>query len=75
MLVADTGERDHSRVGRVSGKPKRPAHRPPKYPGEPMTTLTVRLPVRLKEKVVRLSDGRTGNWVCAKIEKARERET
>ena len=53
---------------------KRPAHRPPKYPGEPMTTLTVRLPVRLKKKVVRLSNGRTGNWVCAKIEKARERE-
>ena len=54
---------------------KRPPHRPPKYPGEHMTTLTIRLPVRLKEKVVRLSDGRTGNWVCAKIEKARERET
>lgn len=54
---------------------KRPAHRPPKYPGEPMTTLTVRLPVRLKEKVVRLSDGRTGDWVCAKIERARESET
>ena len=53
---------------------KRPVHRPPKYPGEPMTTLTVRLPVRLKEKVVRLSDGRTGNWVCDRIEKARERE-
>ena len=53
---------------------KRPAHRPPKYPGEPMTTLTVRLPVRLKEKVVRLSDGRTGDWVCERIEKARERE-
>jgi len=40
-----------------------------------MTTLTVRLPVRLKEKVVRLSDGRTGDWVCAKIERARESET
>lgn len=40
-----------------------------------MTTLTVRLPVRLKEKVVRLSDGRTGDWVCDRIEKARERET
>ena len=36
-----------------------------------MTTLTVRLPVRLKEKVVRLSEGRTGDWVCAKIERAR----
>jgi hypothetical protein len=54
---------------------KRPAHRPPKYPGEPMSTLTVRLPVRLKEKVVRLSDGRTGDWVCSRIEKARENET
>ena len=40
-----------------------------------MTTLTVRLPVRLKKKVVRLSNGRTGNWVCAKIEKALENET
>ncbi len=40
-----------------------------------MTTLTVRLPVRMKEKVVRLSDGRTGDWVCSKIEKARENET
>lgn len=56
-------------------KNRRPAHRPAKYPGEPMTTLTVRLPVRLKEKVVRLSGGRTGDWVCAKIEKARENET
>ena len=32
-----------------------------------MTTLSVRLPVRLKEKVVRLSDGRTGDWVCDRI--------
>ena len=47
----------------------------PKYPGEEMTTLTVRLPVRLKEKVVRLSDGRTGDWVCERIDKARDRET
>ena len=52
--------------------PKRPAHRPPKYPGEPMATLTVRLPVRLKEKVVRLSKWRTGDWICERIEKARE---
>jgi len=40
-----------------------------------MTTLTVRLPVRLKEKVVRLSNGRTGDWVCERIVKARERGT
>jgi hypothetical protein len=59
----------------VTAAAKRPAHRPPKYPGEPMSALTVRLPVRLKEKVVRLSNGRTGEWVCAKIEKARENET
>lgn len=59
----------------MAPKDKRPAHRPPKYPGEPMTTLTVRLPVRLKEKVVRLSNGSTGDWVCARIEKARENET
>lgn len=59
----------------MKAKGKRPAHRPAKYPGEEMTTLTIRLPVRLKEKVVRLSDGRTGDWVCAKIERARENET
>jgi hypothetical protein len=51
---------------------KRPAHRPPEYPGESMATLTVRLPSRLKEKVVRISNGRTGKWVCERIEKARE---
>ena len=37
-----------------------------------MTTLTVRLPARLKSKLVRLSQGRTGGWVCERIEKARE---
>ena len=56
-------------------KQKRPAHRPPRYPGEEMTNLTVRLPVRLKEKLLRLSGGRTGEWVCDRIEKARERES
>ncbi len=54
---------------------KRPAHRPPKYPGEPMTTLTVRLPVRLREKLARISVGKSADWVCDRIEKARERET
>ena len=53
---------------------KRPAHRPPKYPGEEMTNLTVRLPVRLKGKLLRVSGGRTGEWVCDRIEKARERQ-
>ena len=56
-------------------KQKRPAHRPPRYPGEEMTNLTVRLPVRLKERLLRLSGGRTGEWVCDRIEKARERES
>ena len=56
-------------------KQKRPAHRPPKYPGEEMTHLTIRLPVRLKEKLLRVSGGRTGEWVCDRIEKARERES
>lgn len=56
-------------------KQKRHAHRPQKYPGEEMTNLTIRLPQRLKEKLVRLSQGRTGEWVCDRIEKARERET
>jgi hypothetical protein len=56
-------------------KQKRPAHRPPKYPGEPMTTLSVRLPVRLREKLARISGDRAADWVCDRIEKARERET
>ena len=51
-------------------KPKRLAHRPPKYPGEPMTTLSVRLPVRLREKLARISGGKAAEWVCARIEKA-----
>jgi hypothetical protein len=54
-------------------KQKRPTHRPPKYPGEEMTHLTIRLPVRLKEKLLRVSGGKTGEWVCDRIEKARER--
>ena len=58
----------------MRGKEKRPAHRPAKYPGEDMTHLTVRLPVRLKAKLLRLSGGRTGEWVCDRIEKARERD-
>lgn len=58
----------------MSAKTKRPAHRPPKYPGEPMTTLTVRLPVRLREKLARISGGKSADWVCDRIEKARERE-
>jgi hypothetical protein len=53
---------------------KRPAHRPPKYPGEQMTQITIRMPVRLKEKLLRLSCGRTGEWVCDRLEKARDRE-
>jgi len=58
----------------VTTPKKRPAHRPPKYPGEPMTTLSVRLPVRLREKLVRVSGGKSAEWVCDRIEKARERE-
>jgi hypothetical protein len=55
-------------------KAKRPAHRPQKYPGEQMTTLSVRLPVRLREKLARISDGKAAEWVCARIEKARDTE-
>ena len=54
----------------MSGPAKRPAHRPPRYPGEEMTNLTVRLPVRLKEKLLRVSGGRTGEWVCDRIDGA-----
>lgn len=39
-----------------------------------MTHLTIRLPVRLKEKLLRLSEGKTGEWVCDRIERAKERE-
>ena len=39
-----------------------------------MTHLTVRMPVRLKAKLLRLSGGRTGGWICDRIEKARERD-
>ena len=58
----------------MSGPKKRPAHRPPKYPGEEMTNLTIRLPVRLKEKLLRVSGGRTGDWVCERIERAKAPE-
>ena len=58
----------------MTGLKKRPPHRPPKYPGEPMTTLTVRLPVRLREKLARINGGKSADWVCDRIEKARERE-
>ena len=57
---------------KTSDKPKRPAHRPSKYPGEPMTTLSVRLPARLKEKVLRLGGGQAATWICKVIEKTRE---
>lgn len=39
-----------------------------------MTTLSVRLPVHLREKLSRISGGKSAEWVCAKIEKARETE-
>lgn len=39
-----------------------------------MTNLTIRLPVRLKEKLMRLSGGRTGEWVCDRIERAKAPE-
>ena len=54
---------------------KRPAHRPAKYPGEEMATLSLRLPVRLKEKLARISDGKAADWICQRIERARDRET
>lgn len=59
----------------MAGEKKRPAHRPPKYPGEEMTTLSLRLPVRLKEKLARISDGKASDWVCQRIERARDIET
>jgi len=39
-----------------------------------MTHLTIRLPVRLKEKLLLISEGKTGEWVCDRIERAKERE-
>ena len=59
----------------MSGEKKRPAHRPAKYPGEEMATLSLRLPSRLKEKLARISDGKSADWVCQRIERARDRET
>jgi len=53
---------------------KRPAHRPPKYPGEPMATQSFRLPVSLKEKLARISGGKTADWLCARIKKAKEKQ-
>lgn len=58
----------------MSAPEKRPAHRPPKYPGEQMTSLSIRLPVRLREKLARVSGGKAAEWVCARIEKARDGE-
>lgn len=52
---------------------KRPAHRPAKYPDEEMTSITIRMPVRLKEKLRRIAGpGRAAEWVCAKIEGEQE---
>lgn len=56
-------------------KTKRPAHRPPQYPGEEMAALSIRLPARLKEKLGRVSGGRSAKWICARIERARDIET
>ena len=39
-----------------------------------MTNLTIRLPVRLKEKILRLSSGSTGEWVRERIERAKAPE-
>lgn len=39
-----------------------------------MTTLSVRLPVRLREKLARISGGKAAEWVCSRIEKARDTE-
>jgi len=51
---------------------KRPAHRPPKYPGEPMATQSFRLPASLKEKLARISGGKAADWLCARIKKAKK---
>lgn len=51
---------------------KRTAGRPQKWPGEAMTTLTIRIPVRLRAKVDRISGGATAEWVCRRIERAHE---
>lgn len=50
---------------------KRPAHRPARYPGEEMATLSVRMPVRLKNKLEGLAGvGRAAEWICQQIEMA-----
>ena len=56
----------------MRGNNKRPAHRPQRYPGQAMTTLSIRLPLILKEKLARLSDGRVGEWVRERIEREKD---
>lgn len=40
-----------------------------------MATLDLRLPVRLKEKLTRISGGKPADWIREQIEKARANET
>jgi hypothetical protein len=35
-----------------------------------MTSMTIRLPVRLLEKLAAVSGGKKAEWICARIEKA-----
>lgn len=52
-----------------------PAPMQPKSSGEPMTTLTIRIPVRLKRKLAKISGCKKySEWVCDKIEKAHGEE-
>lgn len=49
----------------------RPAHRPPKHPGQDMDSLPVRLPVDYKERLLAYCNSRdisVGDWIESQIE-------
>ncbi len=51
---------------------KRPFRRPPLRDRAMETTITLRLPVELKEKLDRISGGKRAEWIRRKIEAERE---
>ena len=51
---------------------KRPFKRPPLRDRAMETTITLRIPVEMKEKLDRISGGRRAEWISRKIEAERE---
>lgn len=56
----------------AEGGTKRPFKRPPLRERAMETTITLRIPVELKEKLDRISGGKRAEWVRQKIEAERE---